>query len=123
MPPRPCRQTTGGPSPASRNEIRSRGVLHRVEAQPPRLGHAARRGEEADAEVEVVADRQPAGAEGVHAAAHVGGDPLPGRLVGAEQRVGALVAGRLEFSQLAGAQHRVPLPLADDQPDPRLAAQ
>src|SRR4051794_28501910 len=68
-----------------RNSVTAR--LDGVEAKPSRLGHAARRGEEADAEVKVAADPELLGTEGLHAAADILGDPLPGCGVGTQDRV------------------------------------
>ena len=68
--------------------------LHAADLQPLRLGHPARRGEEADAEVEVVAQLQAAAAERLHAAAQVLGDLPPRVGVGGHPRVGPVAVRR-----------------------------
>ena len=94
---------------AGREQSRSRGRRSRTRSKrrrPARVG-AARRRQQADTQVEVAANAEPAGAEGVHAAAHVVGDLRPGRGVGAQPGVGrARPSGRLE-PQLAIVDHGV----------------
>jgi hypothetical protein len=67
--------------------------------------------------VQVAPDRQPAAPERLQAAAHVGGDALPGLGVGAQQRRRTPV-GRFQ-ARAAGLDHRVPLVIADGQPHSR----
>jgi hypothetical protein len=72
------------------------------------VGHAAGGGQEADADVQVVADGQAAALEGAHAAAHVAGDGVPAGAVGGQGGVGA--AAR------AGLEHRLAPATDDDVP-------
>ena len=79
MPPSPWSITTGSASGCA--GARDRDVAHRGahagELEPARLARPARGGEEADAEVEVVADLQPPAAERVHAARAGRAPPAP----------------------------------------------
>jgi len=84
---------------------------HAPQRQPLRALHPARGGEEADAEVQVVADLQLAAAERLHAASHVVGDPLPRRRVGGQARVRAVAVCWREPHQ-AMLDRRVPVAVA-----------
>ena len=64
-----------------------------LEAKPLRVGVAARRSQEADAEVEVLADPQAARAIGRHAGADVARDLVPDRRLGSQDRVRVARAG------------------------------
>ena len=80
-------------------------------AEPQAAGVAprrGRRGQEADAEVQVVPHAQPAGAERSHPAAQVARHVAPRRLVAGEHGVGPLaLVGGLEANRAAG-EHGVP---------------
>jgi hypothetical protein len=73
--------------------------LYGVEAKARLLPHPARRRQQADPEVEVLADAQPALAKGLHATPDVVGDPLPGLRIGAEHGVGLALPGRSELDR------------------------
>jgi hypothetical protein len=95
---------------------------HAGEHEPARLARPAGGGEEADAEVEVVADLQPPAAERVHPAPQVPPDPRPGRGIGRQPRVRPLIAIDGLEPLGAAADHEVPLAgLLDTQPQPRTA--
>ena len=117
MPPRPCSITTGSPAPARSTAMSPSSVRSRATSSRSGPGDPAGGGEEADAEVQVVAQLQPAAAEGVHAAADVAGDQLPRLPVGDQAGVGA-ARGVLERHQPM-PDHGVPGALAGDlQPQP-----
>ncbi len=62
-----------------------------AEAEPAGVGRAARRREQADAEMKVVADAEPAAPERVHAAGEIVADPRPGSRVRRQPGVGIAV--------------------------------
>ena len=87
---------------------RARACPYRLELEAPRLGHAARGRQQPDAEVKVVPDRQPTGAERLHPAAEIGGHCPPGGVVSLQQCVGLTV--RVDETRLPVIDERVPRP-------------
>lgn len=85
-----------------------------LEPKPGGAGVSTGRGEEAEAQVQVVAHVQPALVEGVHTAAQIGGNQRPRRSVGRERRVGRESRiGRLHLRHLA-PDNEVPGVSVDD---------
>jgi hypothetical protein len=118
--------SSGGPSPAASVLMPPRAALrpHRGEPKPGRVVAAAGGGKEVDTQVQVVADLQPARPEGRHARRQVARHALPGRLIGAQQRVRA--PARLGEAAAVRVQKHVQKhvdlgAVADRQPQPRRA--
>ena len=117
-----CRRARAGRRAARpRRPQRSRRSSPRLialEAQPLGLGVAARGGQEADAEVEVLADRQAAGAESGHPARTSVGDLVPGRGIGASTGVGLARSPARGAAAGARSGRRTRAPSLDGEADP-----
>ena len=97
--------------------------LDALEAQALRLGGAARRGQQADPQVQVAANPEPTLAKGVHATANVVEHLRPGGGVGGHGRVGTTPpSGRLEQQLARGDASVEVLAVAHLEADPGLAA-
>jgi hypothetical protein len=117
----PVEHHDGRPLPRLLDRHRAVGGLHAREGEALAVPPPARRGEEAHADVHVLAHVEPPGAVLAEAAGEVGRDAPPGGRGGADGGVG--LAARLAQRHGGAVDHRVPLALALDlQPHPRAAA-